>query len=130
MWETYGLENEDLLWASAGLFGGIGGQQQATCGAVAAGAVALGYRHRCPLSDDEAVKKAKLVIEKEASELAKEFTKEFGTVVCIDLVGIDFSVPEQRRRYFAENITKDTCDRFVAFAVRKLYELEDKRSQS
>jgi len=98
--------------------------------ALAAGAVALGYRHRCPLSDDEAVKKAKLVIEKEASELAKEFTKEFGTMVCIDLVGIDFSVPEQRRRYFAENITKDTCDRFVAFAVRKLYELEDKRSQS
>jgi len=66
----------------------------------------------------------------EFSELAKEFTKEFGTMVCIDLVGIDFSVPEQRRRYFAENITKDTCDRFVAFAVRKLYELEDKRSQS
>jgi hypothetical protein len=34
MWDTYGWDNEDLLWASTAFNGGIAGQQQAPCGLV------------------------------------------------------------------------------------------------
>jgi hypothetical protein len=128
MWETYGLENEDLLWPSTALFGGIAGQQQATCGAVSSSAVCLGLRLRQPLADEPAVKRARLDIEREAGEIVREFTRRFGSLVCRDLVGLDLSDPEVRRRFLSESLGRDTCDRFVSFAVEKLYELEGKRT--
>jgi hypothetical protein len=128
MWESYGLENEDLLWPSTALFGGIAGQQQATCGAVSSSAVCLGLRLRQPLADEPAVKRARLDIEREAGEIVREFTRRFGSLVCRDLVGLDLSDPEVRRRFLSESLGRDTCDRFVSFAVEKLYELEGKRT--
>ena len=127
MWETYGLEDEDLLWPSAALFGGIAGQQQATCGAASSSAVCLGIRLRQPLNDEAAVKQARLDIEREAAEFVRDFSNRFGTLVCRDLVGLDLSDPDVRRRFLSQNLGKDTCDRFVSFAVEKLYELEKKR---
>ena len=53
MWETYELGNEDLLWSCIAFNGGIGGQQQAPCGAVSAAAVCLGLRHSCPLTEKQ-----------------------------------------------------------------------------
>ena len=127
MWETYGLEDENLLWASTALFGGIAGQQQATCGAASSSAVCLGIRLRQPLNDDAAVKRARLDIEREAVEFVREFTSRFGTLACRDLVRLDLSDPDVRRRFLSESLGKDTCDRFVSFAIEKLYTLEEKR---
>jgi hypothetical protein len=127
MWEAYQLTNEDLLWASQGLYGGIAGEQQATCGAVSSSAVCLGLRLRQPLAAEEAVKKARLDVEKEASSLAKAFRREFGTMTCIDLVRVDFSAPGERDRFKAQNLSKDTCDRYITFVLKNLYELEEKR---
>ena len=56
MWETYDLGNEDMLWAAIAFNGGIGGQQQAPCGAVSASVVCLGLRHRCPLTETQKAK--------------------------------------------------------------------------
>jgi hypothetical protein len=127
MWETYGFDNEDLLWPSTALFGGIAGQQQATCGAATSGAVCLGLRLRQPLADEPAVKRARSDIEREAAGMAREFTQRFGTLVCRDLVGLDLSDPEVRRRFQTQNLSKDTCDRFVSFVIDKLYQLEATR---
>ena len=124
MWETSEYTNEDLLWAGFGLYGGIAGEQLATCGAVAASAVYLGFRHRIPLSDKAGVIKAKNIIEKEAISLAKDFIRQFGTTVCIDLVKMDLSDPMNLRRYRELNITRNTCDLYVSFVIDKLYELD------
>ena len=129
MWETSGFDNEDLLWAGFGLYGGIAGEQQATCGAVSSSTVYLGLRHRLPLSDQVSVVKAKNVIEREAVGLAKEFIRQFGSVTCIDLVKMDLSNPEIRRQFHELNLSKDTCDRYVQYAIDKLYELEERREQ-
>jgi len=128
MWETSGWKNEDLLWASMGLFGGIAGQQAATCGAVSSAAVYLGLRHREPLADQAAVKQARAGIEREAGSLAGQFRSQFGTLVCRDLVGLDLSDPQVRRRFQEENLWKGTCDIFVTFVIEKLYDLEEARS--
>jgi hypothetical protein len=126
MCETSGLKKE-LFWAGFPLYGGIAGQQRATCGAVAAAAVYLGLRHRMPLTDKEAVARERKIISKEANGLAKDFIQQFGSTICLDLVKLDLSIPENWKKYEEENITATTCDLFVKFVLEKLYEVERNR---
>jgi C_GCAxxG_C_C family probable redox protein len=125
MREAYGLENEDFLWAGAALMGGIGGQQTATCGAVAAAAVALGLRHRCPAGDKEKADKARQAAAEEAAELVKSFIGEFGAVSCIELTGVDLSDEKTAKQAFESGQLR--CEEQVRFVVEELYELEKKR---
>ena len=126
MWEAYGLENEDFLWSCTNFMGGIGGHQQAVCGAVSASAVCLGLRHRHPLDDEEGTEQARQDARQKAGELVQSFTEKFGTIICRDLVGIDFSDPEAASRFRESGMGKEKCERYVQFAVEKLYELDDK----
>ncbi len=127
MWEAYELGNEDLLWAGTTFSGGIGGQQQAPCGAVSASAVCLGLRHRCSLTEEEQANQARLDARREASELVRSFTEKFGTIICLDLIGLDFSQPDAYRQFRESGIWKEKCDKYVQFAIEKLYELDKKR---
>jgi len=126
MWEAYELGNEDLLWSCIAFNGGIGGQQQAPCGAVSASAVCLGLRHRCSLSEKEKAQQARLDARQDASELVKSFTEKFGSIICRELLGFDFSDSEARRKFQESGIWKEKCDNYVQFAIEKLYELDEK----
>ena len=126
MWETYGLDNEDLLWAGACFVGGIAGYQRATCGAVSASAVSLGLRHRCSLADKERARQARYHAGQDAGELVRDVVEKFGSVICLDLVGIDFSKPEERGKFKELNIMENTCDKIVQYVIEKLYELDEK----
>jgi C_GCAxxG_C_C family probable redox protein len=127
MWEAYGLGNEDLLWSCIAFTGGIGGQQQSPCGAVSAGAVCLGLQHRCPLEDKQKAKQARFDIRKDAHELVSSFTERFGSIMCLDLVGTDFSQPGGYQQFLDSGLWKDKCDNYVQFIIEKLYELDEKR---
>ena len=124
MWEAYGLDNEDLLWAGVAFSGGIAFQQQAPCGAVSASAMCLGLRHRCSLAEKQRAQQARLDARQDASELVKSFTERFGTIVCRDLLGLDFSRPEAYREFVESGIWKEKCDKYVQFAIEKLYQLD------
>ena len=126
MWEAYELDNEDLLWAAIAFSGGIAGQQQAPCGAVSASAVCLGLRHRCSLAEKQRAEQARDSIRRDASELVKSFTERFGTIICRDLLGFDFSDAEAARRFRESGIWKEKCDNYVQFVIEKLYELDRK----
>jgi hypothetical protein len=126
MCETSGFDKA-FYWAGFALYGGIAGQQRATCGALAAAAVYLGIRHRIPLSDKETVARERKNIGMEASDLGKEFIDKFGTPTCIELVKIDLSIPNNWKKYEEENITARTCDLYVGFVIDKLYKLEETR---
>jgi glutaredoxin 3 len=126
MWEAYELGNEDLLWSCIAFNGGIGGQQQAPCGAVTTGAVCLGLQYRCPLEDKQKAKQSRLDARKDAYELVSSFTKRFGTITCLDLVGTDFSKPGGYQQFLESGIWKDKCDNYVQFVIEKLYELDEK----
>jgi len=128
MWESYGLENEDMLWTCIAFNGGIAGQQAAPCGAVSASVVCLGLRHCCPLAEKQRAKQERLDAREDASELVKSFTEEFGAITCRDLVGLDFSQPEVYRRFLESGVWKDKCEKYVQFVIEKLYELDEKRS--
>ena len=125
MWEAYELDNEDLLWASTAFSAGIGGQQQAPCGAVSSSAVCLGLRHRCPLAEKDRAEQARLDARRDASELVRSFTEKFGTIICRDLLGLDLSNPEVLRQFRESGIWKEKCDNYIQFVIEKLYELDD-----
>ena len=127
MWEAYDWKNEDLLWAGTALWGGIAGQQRGTCGAPTAAAVCLGFRHRRPLADKDAVHKAHEAACREAGEMAREFVEKFGALSCIDLVGVDLSNKEAIERAIATG-RLERCHEFMRFVIGKLYELEEKRA--
>ncbi len=127
MWEANELGNEDLLWSCIAFNGGIGGQQQAPCGAVSSGAVCLGLHHRCSSEDKQKVKQARLDARQDANELVRSFTERFGTITCFDLVGIDFSKPGGYQQFQESGIWKERCDNYVQFVIEKLYELDEKR---
>ena len=126
MWEAYDLGNEDMLWSGIAFTGGIGGQQQAPCGAVSASAVCLGLRHRCPLAEKEKAQEARLRARRDANELVRGFTGKFGTIICRDLVGLDFSQPGAYRQFLESGIWREKCDNYVQFAIEKLYELDER----
>jgi len=128
MWEAYGLENEDFLWAGTVFQGGIAGQQQAPCGAVSAGAVALGLRHRCPPGDKEEADRARKAAYGDARELVESFIEKFGAISCIELVGVDFSDEKARERARELRVFESKCEKYVQYVIEKLYELEEKRS--
>ena len=127
MWEAYGLGNEDLLWSCIAFNAGIGGQQQAPCGAVTAGAVCLGLRHRCSSEEKQKAKQARLDARQDAHELVRDFTQRFGTIICLDLVGTDFSKPGGYQQFLESGAWKEKCDSYVQFVIEKLYELDEKR---
>jgi len=127
MWETDELGSEDLLWAAMAFTGGIGGDQRAPCGAVSASAVYLGLSHRCPPDDKENVAKARDASRADANQVVRSFCDEFGTIICRDLLGIDFTKPEEARYFRESGLWKEKCDKYIEFVIDTLYEMESKR---
>jgi C_GCAxxG_C_C family probable redox protein len=130
MWETYGLDNEDFLWSCVPFMAGISGQQQAPCGVLSASLVSLGLRHRCSLSDKEKAKESRATIRHYAAELVKRFNDRFGSINCMDLIGMDLTDPAQYREFSASGIWKEKCAKYVEFVVDKLYEFEERPAAS
>jgi hypothetical protein len=124
MWEAYGMENEDFLWAGIPFLGGIGGFQNAPCGVVSASAVCLGLRHRSPLENKERAKQARHAIRAFSAKIVSEFNQEFGDITCRNLIGMDFSKPGVYKDFLESGVWKEKCEKYVEFMIGKLYELE------
>ncbi len=121
MWETEGLGPDDVLWASIAFNGGIAGKQQAVCGAVSSGTVCLGLRHRT--SDPEQADAARRAVRRDAALLAEGFNDEFGSLICIELIEVDFTQPGAREYFRESGIQESKCLNYVKWTVRRLYEL-------
>jgi C_GCAxxG_C_C family probable redox protein len=126
MWEAYGLGNKDFLWAGAGFHGGIAGQQQAPCGAVSAGVIALGFRHRTESDDPDVIEAARKAANDDAAELVKSFNEKFGDITCRGLLGFDFSDEAAAKKAIDGGVFEQKCPRYVEFIIEKLYEMDAK----
>ena len=129
MWEAYGLENEDFLWAGTAFQGGIAGQQMAPCGGVSAAAIVLGLRQRCPASDDEKTAQARKAAYDDTLEVVKRFAEKFGDITCLGLLGVDLSSEAAMKKAVESGIFKK-CDDFIRFIIDTLYDLEEKRGMN
>ena len=74
----------------------------------------------------EKAKQARLDARQDAGELVRSFTEKFGSIICRELLGFDFSDPESYRRFQESGIWKEKCDSYVQFVIEKLYELDEK----
>ena len=125
MWEASELGSEDLLWAGTTFMGGIAGRQQAPCGAVSASAIYLGLRHRRSLVDKEKAEQARVIAREQASRVVMNFTEKFGSIICGELLGFDFSDTEAARKFREKGLWKEKCDNYVQYAIERLYQLDE-----
>ena len=125
MWDAYDMGNEEILWAGIPFMGGIGGFQQAPCGAVSASAVYLGLRHRAPLSDRENARRGRSSARFYAGMLVAHFNRHFGDITCRGLLGIDFTKPGAYQTFRESGLWKEKCNKYVEFIIERLYEYED-----
>ncbi len=119
------MKDENLLWAGIPFMGGISGENNATCGAVAGAAVAFGLVHRTPLKNKEKAKAARNKARLHSSRLVKDFIDKFGHVNCQDLLQIDFSVPGAYQKFQSSGIADKKCYQYVNFIIEKFYAFEN-----
>ncbi|MHA2397729.1 MAG: C-GCAxxG-C-C family (seleno)protein [Promethearchaeota archaeon] len=104
------------------LSGGFGGYKSekgwmGACGAVAGAIAAIGaVLGGKKLMDDETMGMAYF----KANTFAREFENQFGSVVCPQLCGYDFSDPQNYMQYRADGVWGKTCYKYVVWAVDKV----------
>jgi len=124
MWEATGLGSEDLLWASMAFNGGIAGQREAVCGALSGAAVYLGLKHRTPLQQTEKAQAAKDAAREAAAAVFQDFKKQYGKIICRELVGIDFNDAAAVQRHRESGAWINNCSGIVQAVVSRLYAME------
>lgn len=117
--DVLGVDNYMFHNMAMPLAGGFGGYKSkkgwmGACGAVAGGCAAIG----AIMGGKEKMNDHKMAIAYlKASKYATEFEKEFGSVVCSELCGFDFSDPNGFIKYQESGTWKKKCYRFVVWAV-------------
>jgi hypothetical protein len=115
----------NLAMPLAGGFGGYKAKNgwQGACGAVTGACAAIGVilGGDTKMDDDQMA-----IAYLKASKYCTDFEKEFGTVVCSQLCGYDFSTPEGFIQYQKEHIWEKTCYKFVIWAVNHVRKLTKK----
>lgn len=116
--EQIGFDQETALKISAAFGGGM--WHGHTCGCVTGALMALGLKYgQCRLGDEET--KQNLLAKKGAFEEA--FTKEFGSVLCKDILGYDLSKQEEMEKIMEEQLLTTLCPKVARRACEILGEL-------
>ena len=123
--DVLGIKNgiiNNLMIPLAGGFGGYKSEKGwqggcgAVCGGCAAAGVILGGKERMA---NELIPIAYL----KGAKFATDFEKEFGTVVCSELCGYDFSDPNAFLEYEKNKTWEKTCSKYVIWAVDNVRKL-------
>jgi C_GCAxxG_C_C family probable redox protein len=123
--DVLGIDNYIFHNIAKPLAGGFGGYKSkkgwmGACGAVAGGCAAIGaILGGQEKMDEETMFTAYL----KAREFASEFEKEFGSVVCSELCGFDFSDPNEYMNYRESGTWEKTCYKFVIWAIYKVRQI-------
>ena len=114
--DLYGFTREQALKMSASFGGGIGRMRQ-TCGAACGLFMLAGLENGCTEGRNKDGKEANYIL---VQELAEEFKKRNGSIICSQLLGLDKNAetpttPEART---AEYYKKRPCVKIVEEAAR------------
>jgi hypothetical protein len=117
--DLLGIDNVYFHNAAIPLAGGFGGYKSrngwmGACGSVAGGCAAIGVI----MGGKEIIGYRDLpAVSLTAAKFAQEFEKQFGSVVCSELCGYDFSNPVNFVEYQKNDIWAKKCYRFVVWAI-------------
>lgn len=113
-----------VMKVASGFGGGVGGWGS-VCGAVSGVAMAFGLLYGSEGGESPDVYTGKRGALREMSqEFFKAFEAEYGSVNCVDLLGVDRRTEEGNRRY--EELREQgafNCDGYVDWAVEKALEM-------
>lgn len=114
--EAFGLDEQSAVKAATPFGGGIGSKGH-LCGAVSGAMITLGLsRGRTTSKEDRGP------CNKVAGEFVNDFLKEFSSLSCRDIIGIDLSSAEGRKEH-KEHLRNEKCCPVVEFAALRMYEL-------
>jgi hypothetical protein len=116
-----GIEDNLINNIMIPLSGGLGGYKSekgwyGPCGAIVGGCAAVG----AILGGKERERMAPNLIMPafmKSAQFAKDFEKEFGTVVCQNLYGYDFSHPNNIMEYVKNGVWGTTCYKYVLWTI-------------
>ena len=108
--DRFDYSEEEFSLIAAGFGGGM--TRGDTCGAVSAGIMALGLA----FGDDRDL------IHEKVHQYQEMFTARFGSTICRELLGYDFSIPGEREKCMASG-TKERCAEFVPEAAEMVEKL-------
>lgn len=120
MWD---LRGKGYSWATAG-YGGAIGSGQTTCGLLIGSSIAIGFR--CGQGKDgvpEEFMDERIKAIRDVGMLYNDFLKEFGSTHCQTLTGIDWSKPEDKKRYKNDKIGQTKCGVFLNFVMNRFIDL-------
>jgi len=113
-----------VMKMASGFGGGVGGWGS-VCGAVSGAVMALGLLYGTEGDESQDVYTDKRGALREMSqEFFKAFEAEYGSVNCVDLLGVDRRTEEGKRRY--DELSAQGafhCDEYVDWAVEKVLEM-------
>jgi C_GCAxxG_C_C family probable redox protein len=126
--DVLGIDSYVMHNATMPLAGGFGGYKSkkgwmGACGAVSGGCAALGVIAGGSQKMDE--QKMNLMYLK-AAKFAHDFEGEFGSVICSELCGYDFSTPNGFLDYQKNNIWSQKCFKFVLWAINHVQDMSRK----
>ena len=117
--EDKGWDATPYQWATAGYMGAID-SGKTICGILFGGSIYLGFLNGMDATEAPKLKdKRRLNAIKSVNELFKGFINQFGESDCKTLTGCDWSKKEDIKRYFKDQIYKDTCYRQFEYVVEK-----------
>jgi C_GCAxxG_C_C family probable redox protein len=105
---------EDDSYRIASAFGAGMGRTQESCGAVTGGLMALGLEYGFVRADDQAQKDIAL---RRTKEFLAAFKKEFGTVLCKELLKTDLNTAEGQKAHKDLNERELVCVKCVKYAA-------------
>lgn len=116
--EELGYDREEAA-RIAGPFGG-GFYHGDTCGAVSGAMIAIGMKYGNGTPGDTEKDDAMQAMVK---DFLARFEARAGGLMCRDLIGYDFAIPEERAEAFASGKLKDICPKLVQGALDILDEI-------
>ena len=118
--DRLGMSKEDALKVASTFGAGLGIGE--TCGAIIGGMLVLGMKYGNTGANQQEVKD-KLVAKR--AEFLEKFKKAHTHRSCRELLGYDFSKPEDVPKIFESGILFEACPRFVRTALDILDEMEN-----
>lgn len=117
----YGMKKDTAFKIATGFGGGMG-RSQRTCGAVTGSYMVLGLKYGMDLKGN---KNARDVTYHYINEFSNRFKGEFGSLICKELLGCDFSTPEGKEYYEQNNFFETKCFQYVKKAAEILNDILD-----
>jgi len=117
--EDNGWDATPYQWAAAGYTGAIK-SGKTICGVLFGGSIYIGFLNGTnsvdtpKLNDENRLNAIKTV-----NDLFNGFIRIFGRTDCTSLTGCDWSKEEDVKRYFKDEIYKDTCYPQLEFVIKK-----------